>query len=86
MDLKQERKTMTNKRKRHAKKTLVVGDAPGGNYTEALSRLAGVTSPPGLRHVEIKHDDWCDVFKDKPCNCDPKVVLLTEEDGRAKYE
>ena len=25
--------------------------------------------------VEIVHDDWCGVFKDKECDCDPDIIV-----------
>jgi hypothetical protein len=32
---------------------------------------------PGVNHVGIAHDDWCNLLSGKgPCNCDPEVQLL----------
>jgi hypothetical protein len=75
------------KRRRHQKKTLVITDENriGGNYMEQNLKIVDEIQAPGLRHVQVLHDDWCKIFRGAACNCDPKVVLLTEEEGKKKY-
>ena len=42
------------------------------NYLETL--LGMKSTGPGVYHVEILHDDWCDQLNGKgPCNCEPIV-------------
>jgi hypothetical protein len=37
------------------------------------ARLQGRLTP-GLHHIEVRHDDWCDLLKGTgPCNCNPDV-------------
>ena len=41
-----------------------------------IAKLAGVQLTPGLHHIIIRHDDWCDLLNRRgPCNCDPDVDL-----------
>lgn len=46
-----------------------------GNYVEKVERLNAESRrrPGQLREVFVMHDDWCGVFKGKPCHCDPVV-------------
>lgn len=34
---------------------------------------------PGLHHVAVYHDDWCAIFKEQLCDCDPDVELMATE-------
>lgn len=38
----------------------------------------------GVTHVEVRHDDWCRVFKGRRCNCNPTIV--TGKSIQEKYE
>ena len=29
----------------------------------------------GLYDVEVKHDDWCGVYKSRLCHCDPEITV-----------
>jgi hypothetical protein len=61
---------------------LWVGDAPGGNYVQILEAL--IEQHPeiiaaGLHNVSIRHDDWCQIERGRPCNCDVEVELMQEQ-------
>lgn len=44
------------------------------NYLfKSLEIYKKAPTKPGIYHVYIRHDSWCDHFKGKPCNCDPDV-------------
>jgi len=46
------------------------------NYLKKiLKRLQNAQPVVGVFPVEVRHDDWCDIFKGKPCNCDPDVIM-----------
>jgi hypothetical protein len=37
-------------------------------------RAAGAQQGPGVYHVEVRHDAWCDLLHGRgPCNCNPTV-------------
>jgi hypothetical protein len=27
--------------------------------------------------VSVQHDDWCAIYKGRPCNCDPDITMNT---------
>jgi hypothetical protein len=46
------------------------------NYVrKILEKLKNRRPPVGVTNVLIRHDDWCDIFKGKPCNCNPGVIM-----------
>lgn len=48
---------------------------PAPNYLAKILAL-GETLPrrPGVHHVSVIHDDWCNLLSEKgPCNCDPEI-------------
>ena len=52
----------------------------GGNYVKkviALGKKLGRSGLIGFHEVDVYHDSWCDIHKGKPCNCDPDVILRT---------
>ena len=63
--------------------TLIVSSQPEGNYHAKVMELA--KNNPGLfqlgkiTHVNVAHDDWCDVYEGRACNCNPDVKLATDE-------
>lgn len=65
------------------KKTLWVGNAPGGNYTEVAHKaMIEVVKKhgPGAYHALIRHDDDCALLtKALPCNCDVEVEIVVDE-------
>ena len=55
-----------------------------GNYITKLDRLIqeGTISVGGLQHIQVKHDNWCAVYKGKDCNCDPDIESDTFKNMR----
>lgn len=49
-------------------------DFPLGNYQREIMKLieAGKMTA-GYSEVEVAHDDWCKIYKRKPCNCNPEI-------------
>lgn len=37
---------------------------------------------PGVKMVHVYHDDDCGIFKGKPCDCNPDVVVETKPAGK----
>jgi hypothetical protein len=51
---------------------------PQHNYVRKLRYLMATGALPrdvGMQHVRIYHDDWCGVWQEKRCNCDPDIRL-----------
>lgn len=51
---------------------------PQHNYQALLFELASKGKLPtevGLHHVYIAHDDWCGIWADGHCDCDPEVEV-----------
>ena len=51
---------------------------PQPNYVRKLQylyRTGAIPSTVGVHMVSIYHDEWCGVFKDKRCNCNPDIKL-----------
>ena len=44
-----------------------------GNYVPLVLAAAAKAKPGLLTHVHIYHDDWCGVYKGRPCDCNPEV-------------
>lgn len=46
-----------------------------GNYEkELLKKAAPAAGQVGLHHINVYHDDWCDLVNNRgPCNCNPEV-------------
>ena len=50
-----------------------------------LKHLLEVAPPPGMvRHIEIRHDLWCGIFRGLECNCEP--IIETGDRINRKYE
>jgi hypothetical protein len=48
------------------------------NYIKKIRYLANIGAIPrdvGIHTIDVLHDDWCAIFKGKPCNCNPTVRL-----------
>ncbi|MEO2025661.1 MAG: hypothetical protein ABGZ23_07245 [Fuerstiella sp.] len=48
------------------------------NYTRKLAQFARKKKIPKgqLQHVDIAHDDWCDMLQDEGfCNCSPEFRI-----------
>ena len=44
----------------------------------AMRAEGKLPNKPGLHHVILAHDDWCGVFKGKPCDCEPEFRLIED--------
>jgi len=46
------------------------------NYVKEMSRLSdtGVLKCGEFLMVDVAHDDWCDIYKGEPCNCEPDII------------
>jgi hypothetical protein len=40
---------------------------------EALAALQGKFAPSSLHVAVVAHDDNCNIWQHRPCNCEPKV-------------
>lgn len=51
---------------------------PTESYLQKLSRMvAEMGLPPGAVYdVTVSHDDWCGIFSNQPCNCDPDISIV----------
>ena len=51
------------------------------NYMETIFKAIemGSLKTGGLLFPEVAHDSWCNMHKEKPCNCNPEVSVETEE-------
>jgi len=46
------------------------------NYLKKISATAQqLQLAPGLHIVQVLHDDWCAIWRDGECNCEPEVRL-----------
>lgn len=45
------------------------------NYEKEIERLfqAGTIREGEVYNVLVAHDDWCSIYKNKPCDCDPDI-------------
>lgn len=49
------------------------------NYNLKLLRMDAegkVPRGPGVWHADIKHDNWCAIFRGQYCNCDPDIRFV----------
>jgi hypothetical protein len=48
------------------------------NYIKKLRYLVKIGTIPlnvETHMIDVEHDNWCAIFKGKPCNCDPTIKL-----------
>ena len=38
--------------------------------------------PLGIYQSTVSHDDWCNIYKNKDCNCNPIITLKNVETGK----
>lgn len=69
---------MAKNKRPKGKRIAWAGNAPGGNYTEKVLALSAQVVP-GVNRVEVRHDDWCAIYRKLPCNCDPEVELVSDD-------
>lgn len=48
------------------------------NYIKKIDDLAssGAWSAIQLQHVRVLHDDWCAVYRESDCDCDPDIKMM----------
>jgi len=52
------------------------------NYLPKVLKMAKeIIDPnnPQIYHIRVFHDDWCDIFKNGLCNCNPEVKILPQD-------
>ena len=57
---------------------------PQPNYVRKLRylyRIGAIPASVGVHMVSIYHDDWCGIYQNKPCNCDPDIKLKASVPG-----
>ena len=57
---------------------------PQANYIKKLHYLHALGAIPravGLHLITVAHDDWCGVFQERRCNCDPDIRLKATVPG-----
>lgn len=52
------------------------GVQPHNYIPTVLGLLSQLPAGGADLHIEVLHDDWCGVFEDRACDCDPTVRLL----------
>lgn len=52
----------------------------------ALMLATGQIKPGEVYHDVIYHDDWCGIYFDKRCNCDPDIKIMTDDEYKTKYK
>ena len=57
----------------------------GGNYMPKVLALAlcGMLEPGTANSILVRHDPWCAIHKDLPCDCDPDVSIQPAADALA---
>ena len=53
-------------------------DGPPKYLGQVLALAEAMEYPPGLHHINVFHDEWCDLILGRGmCNCNPVVKPLT---------
>ena len=64
-----------------------IKDYEKSNYLKEIDKiLKGSDYIPGVHHIKIEHDNWCDIHKQKACNCNPNVSKINEEEGMGRLK
>ena len=52
------------------------------SYIEKLMAMMATLdlSKPEMYDTYVYHDDWCDHYKGKPCNCEPDIDIKIRKD------
>jgi hypothetical protein len=59
---------------------------PQHNYVTKLHRLWQTGALPrdaGYHEISVAHDDWCGIFQDQRCDCDPDITFTGSLAGQA---
>jgi len=58
----------------------------GHNYVRKINEMWETGALPreaGYHQIAVYHDDWCNVFQGKRCDCDPDISLKWSLPGHA---
>jgi len=44
-------------------------------YMKKVRELAALAEPGTVMNVDVKHDNWCNIYKEKLCNCNFVVKI-----------
>jgi hypothetical protein len=79
---------MKNRHERRA----AAARAGRGHRSGYLHRIAGLSLRPGVHHVAVQHDRWCNIYRGESCNRVPDIsvshpgadVTVIDERGRGQ--
>ena len=56
----------------------------GGVYMDRIFKALanGVINAGAAKHIQVSHDEWCKIYSNEACNCDPDLMI--EAEGGAK--
>ena len=40
---------------------------------DLLKNINAFDGAPGVHHIKVAHDSWCNIYKQKTCNCNPEI-------------
>lgn len=74
-------------------KALFVTNNPNptqSNYVKKLDKMKmdgkfDHIQPGTIFHNVVYHDDWCSIYKGGNCNCDPDIVIMSDEEYKKKF-
>lgn len=47
------------------------------NFMPKLRFLMQTCKAGEIKDIQVSHDDYCDIYKKKFCNCEPEVKAIT---------
>ena len=59
-------------------------DHPSLRTLRYLMRVGVLPYAGGLHQITVYHDDWCGIYQDKRCNCDPDIRLAWSQPDAAR--
>jgi|TARA_Y100001951_G_scaffold87203_1_gene78092 hypothetical protein len=75
------------------KSKLYVTDTKIDNYEKSnyIKKIDDLIKPlqgtrGSINHIKIEHDGWCDIYKQKACNCDPNVSTISDAEGMSRLK
>ena len=57
------------------------------NYVRKLYylwRIGAIPRAVGVHMLDVAHDDWCGIFANKRCNCNPAIRLKWSQPAAAQ--
>jgi hypothetical protein len=60
---------------------------PHHNYVRKLHylwRIGAIPRTVGLHQVRVYHDNWCGIYKDQRCDCNPDIRLAWSQPDAAR--